>query len=263
MPTSPISPHPARPGRATVIALSGGLDAAAGKTLAGPLGEAFDRGHDHVVLDFHEVRTVDQGGTGALAAAARFAARRGGTLTAVGLRPGLLRRVGPLVAEGLQLRGTVRAAVSTQLLDLGRRREPPIRKRNAVNADLPTTTPSRPRDPGEPAPRTPSLIITNAIVGLLRAQAGRGPMRAKTVIGSDTVVVTLRECLTTVERTLAGAGDHQHVMRGRHALHLALRDEATAVVEEVTGKRVIAYLADQHHDPDIAVIAFVLDPTGS
>ena len=100
--------------------------------------------------------------------------------------------------------------------------------------------------------------ISNAIFHLLRVHAGRAPTTARTVLTSDLAVVTLRGCLTTVERTLANLGETGMVMEVRAALHDVIRAEATAAVEEITGRRVVAYLTDQEHEPDVAIIAFVL-----
>jgi len=38
-----------------------------------------------------------------------------------------------------------------------------------------------------------------------------------------------------------------------------MRDDLIAVVEELTGRRVIAFLSDNHMDPDIAVETFVTE----
>ena len=110
---------------------------------------------------------------------------------------------------------------------------------------------------------TAGLTISNTIGRLLRSHAGRGPTKARTVMSSDLVVVTLRDCLTTAERTLVDADLTEYVKRTRDVLYEAIRGAATAVVEEVTGKRVVAFLAAQHHDPDIAVLTFVVDPNGA
>ena len=104
-----------------------------------------------------------------------------------------------------------------------------------------------------------ALQISNAIVRLLRSHAGRGPTKAKTTITQELAVVTLRDCLTVAERSLADGGHEQHVKDGRHALHHRIRTAAIAVVEDATGRRVAAYLTDQHHDPDVAVIVFVFE----
>ena len=104
-----------------------------------------------------------------------------------------------------------------------------------------------------------ALAITNSVVRLLRAHSGRGPTRARTAISPDLVVVHLRDCLTAGEKTVVGAGHPQLAIRGRAVLHEAIRQEATAIVEEVTGRHVVAYLASQSAAPDHALIAFVLD----
>lgn len=108
-------------GRAAVIALSGALGGAARATLRKPVVEALDQGRDHVVLDLHEVRDADADGLFALSSVVRLTVQRGGTVSAVGLRPGLLSRVGSLTADGLRLRGTVRAALAAEIQSKGMR----------------------------------------------------------------------------------------------------------------------------------------------
>jgi len=46
-------------------------------------------------------------------------------------------------------------------------------------------------------------------------------------------------------------------MEVRTALHDAIRAKATAAVEEITGRPVVAYLTDQDHESDLSIIAFV------
>lgn len=99
--------------------------------------------------------------------------------------------------------------------------------------------------------------ISNSIFHLLRVHAGRAPATASTVLTTDLAVVTLRGCLTTAERTLASEGESALALQVRTVLHEGIRAEATAAVEEITGRPVVAYLTDQHHEPDLAIIAFV------
>ena len=105
-----------------------------------------------------------------------------------------------------------------------------------------------------------ALAISNAIVRTLRVYAGRGPTKARTTIASDLVIVHLRECLTVAEKTLSEMGKEALVSSARSVLHEAIREDATAAVEEITGQRVLAYLSDQQTQPDHALIAFVLEP---
>ena len=115
-------------------------------------------------------------------------------------------------------------------------------------------------DAGSPTGELTAAIST-AIVRLFRVHTGRGPTRAKTILSDELVVVTLAECLTTAERQLAGAGHVELVLETRRALHEGMRDDATALVEELTGRKVIAYLTDQELFPDLASVTFVLAST--
>ena len=76
----------------------------------------------------------------------------------------------------------------------------------------------------------------------------------------ELVVITLTECLTTVERRLVGDGHGALVTHGRRAIYQGLGFEAQAVVEELTGRRVTAYLTAQEGDPDLALLIFYLAP---
>ena len=46
----------------------------------------------------------------------------------------------------------------------------------------------------------------------------------------------------------------------RKAFQNAMREELVAGVEEITGRRVIAFMSDNHLEPDMAIEAFVLEP---
>ena len=114
----------------------------------------------------------------------------------------------------------------------------------------------------EPVPSVGSLsaAISNAVVGLLHDYTGRGPTHARTTIGPDTVVVTLRNSLTKAERTLAEHGQAIEVLAMRRAFQNTMRDDLVAAVERLTGRCVEAFLSDNLSDPDVAVEVFLLEP---
>ena len=129
--------------------------------------------------------------------------------------------------------------------------------------DAPSPAPHRihclralPDLPETPPPLSETREITKAIVRLLRQSTGRGPTSASTAITSNLALVTLADCLTKAEKTLAGCGERDAARRVRAALHRGIRTEAVAVVEEITGRRVSAYLTAQEYDPDVAILAF-------
>jgi uncharacterized protein YbcI len=78
---------------------------------------------------------------------------------------------------------------------------------------------------------------------------------------NDTVVCILRGGFTTVERTLLDTGQVDPVYRMRRTFQEVMEDEFRSVVEEATGRKVIAYMSTVHIDPDLAVELFVLEPT--
>jgi uncharacterized protein YbcI len=61
------------------------------------------------------------------------------------------------------------------------------------------------------------------------------------------------------ERKLAATGRSQFVRDTRKAFQDAMRDEFIAEVEALTGRTVVAFLSDNHIDPDVAIEAFQLD----
>jgi uncharacterized protein YbcI len=104
-----------------------------------------------------------------------------------------------------------------------------------------------------------SAAISNAVVGLLHDYTGRGPTHARTTIGSDTIVVTLRDSLTKAERTLARRGQAVEVLAMRRAFQDTMRDDLITAVERLTGRTVEAFLSDNLHDPDVAVEIFLME----
>jgi uncharacterized protein YbcI len=103
-----------------------------------------------------------------------------------------------------------------------------------------------------------SAAISNAVVGLLHEYTGRGPTHARTTIGPETIVVTLRDCLTKAERTLAERGQQLEVLAMRRAFQDTMREELVAAVEALTGRTVEAFLSDNLHAPDVAVEIFLM-----
>ena len=99
-------------GDVAVIAVEGWLDSSSVSALERALKDAFAHGHWNVVLDLHQLRSVDPITLDVLWAGLRGAIRGGGTLGTAGLRPSLEPAVEPLLIHGLRLHETVREAVA-------------------------------------------------------------------------------------------------------------------------------------------------------
>lgn len=95
----------------------------------------------------------------------------------------------------------------------------------------------------------------------MSAYTGRGPTKAWTSIDQDLVSVVLRDTLTKGERSLVSDGRSDLVLRMRKAYQDTMREDLVAVVEEATGRRVLAFLSDNHISPDVAIESFVLEPS--
>lgn len=103
-----------------------------------------------------------------------------------------------------------------------------------------------------------SSAISNATVRLLSEYTGRGPTKARTYIVGDLVTVVLQDTLTKGERGLVRNGERALVLETRRAYQRTMSAQLIANVEEITGRRVLAFLSANHIDPDYAVENFVL-----
>jgi uncharacterized protein YbcI len=71
--------------------------------------------------------------------------------------------------------------------------------------------------------------------------------------------VVLEKGLTKAERGLAAAGKEGEVRHLRRQFQFTMQDELTGAVEKLTGRKVIAFMSDNHVDPDLTAEIFVLD----
>jgi uncharacterized protein YbcI len=85
-------------------------------------------------------------------------------------------------------------------------------------------------------------------------------MRAKTLINEDLVTVLLADTLTKGERKLVENGHTERVIQLRHDYQLAMRDELVEIVERQLERKVMAFMSQNHIEPDLTVEVFVLEP---
>jgi hypothetical protein len=76
------------------------------------------------------------------------------------------------------------------------------------------------------------------------------------------VVVLLEDTLTKGERRLVAQGRDIRVLDYRAEFQAAMREDAIAKIEELTGRKVTAFMSANHIDPDLAAELFVLEPDG-
>jgi len=104
-----------------------------------------------------------------------------------------------------------------------------------------------------------SEAISVLVTKQYHLHAGRAPARVRAYLSSDLVTVVLEDSLQRGERSLAEAGKAGQVLTRHHAVQHAMRDALIAGVEQITGRRVRAFLSTHNVDPDVAAEIFVLD----
>ena len=104
----------------------------------------------------------------------------------------------------------------------------------------------------QPAGATLHAAISHAVVGLLREYTGRGPMKSRTTIRDNVVLVMLDQTLTKGEQSLVNKGRGDKVIEIRHEFQEAMREESIAEVAQLTGRPVVAMLTANHVDPTSA-----------
>jgi uncharacterized protein YbcI len=103
--------------------------------------------------------------------------------------------------------------------------------------------------------------LTNAMVRLYKELFGRGPTKARTdYAGPDTVVATLENSLTPAERSMLALDEHQRVREIRMFFQHASEHEFAQTVEDITGRKVCAFVSGMDTQQDVSAEVFYLEP---
>jgi uncharacterized protein YbcI len=102
--------------------------------------------------------------------------------------------------------------------------------------------------------------ISSQTVSILREHYGRGPMKAKTYVIDDLVVVVMRGSgFTPLEKTIMDSGNPDRVVDMRHDFQRVMKSLFISTIEDLTHRRVVAFLSQAHVDPDITMEIFFVD----
>jgi uncharacterized protein YbcI len=105
-----------------------------------------------------------------------------------------------------------------------------------------------------------NAAVTREVVRIHTAAIGRGPKKSYSFHNGDTLITVLLEVLTRAERNLVSYDEGDAVLATRRLSQRAMADEMKAAIERVTRRKVIAFMSDNHLDPDMAIEVFILDP---
>jgi uncharacterized protein YbcI len=104
------------------------------------------------------------------------------------------------------------------------------------------------------------MAVSNAMVRLYKEQFGRGPTKAHTAFaGPNVLICTLENSMTPAERNLVVLGEMQRLRDTRQFFQYASEDEFRAVVEEITGRRVWAFVSGIDAARDVSSEIFYLE----
>ena len=102
--------------------------------------------------------------------------------------------------------------------------------------------------------------ITNRIVSLMHEHYGRGPIKAKTYVLDNLIVCVLTDSgFIAIERTMMGGGEPDLVLGMRRDFQRMMKVRYSTMVEELTGRKVLAFLSQAHVEPDLTVEMFIMD----
>lgn len=103
--------------------------------------------------------------------------------------------------------------------------------------------------------------ITNAMVRTYKELFGHGPRKARSAYaGRDTLIATLEHSLTAAERNLIALGEHQLVRETRTLLQHANERAFVQTIEQITGRKVRAFVSGTDTHEDVSTEVFYLYP---
>lgn len=104
-----------------------------------------------------------------------------------------------------------------------------------------------------------NAAVTREVVRIHTAAIGRGPRKSYSFHNGDTLVTVLLEVQTRAEQTLISHGEGDAVLAMRRLSQRTMAADLKAAVSRLTEREVIAFMYDNHLDPDMAIQVFILD----
>ena len=101
--------------------------------------------------------------------------------------------------------------------------------------------------------------VTNRIVSFMREHYGRGPIKAKTYVLDNLIVCVLSDGFTAIERTMMEGGEPDRVLEMRRDFQRLMKERYTGMIEQLTGRKVLAFLSQAHVEPDLTIEMFLMD----
>ncbi len=104
------------------------------------------------------------------------------------------------------------------------------------------------------------MAVTNRIVAIYKECYGKGPTKARTYMQENVALCLLSGGFTRVEQTLHDSGRGAAVLEQRARFQDAVEDRFRSAIEELTGRRVTAFMSGADQDADVICEVFLLEP---
>lgn len=101
--------------------------------------------------------------------------------------------------------------------------------------------------------------ISNEMVRAQKEFFGKGPTEAKSYLVDDLLFIVMRGGMTTAEKTMLDFGQQDQVRQFRQLFENEMTQRLTAMIERLTGRKVLTYQSQVMFEPDIVVEMFVFD----
>ena len=114
---------------------------------------------------------------------------------------------------------------------------------------------------GTAPPQEQGLLskISTEVVRTLKDSFGKGPLKAKSYMLDDFLIVVMRGGVTVAEQTMLDRGHADLVRKFRQTYQNELADELGAKIELLTGRKVVNYQSQILFDPHIVMEIFFFD----
>lgn len=101
--------------------------------------------------------------------------------------------------------------------------------------------------------------ISNEVVRTIKHSFGKGPVKAKSYLLDDFLLVVMRGGVTVAEQTMLDCGHGDLVRQFRQTYQNEMGTELVTKIETLTGRRVVTYQSQILFDPHIVMEIFFFE----
>jgi uncharacterized protein YbcI len=105
--------------------------------------------------------------------------------------------------------------------------------------------------------------ISTEVVRTLKESFGKGPVKAKSYLLDDFLLVVMRGGATVAEETMLERGHGDLVRQFRQTYQNEMGDSLIAKIESLTGRKVVNYQSQVLFDPQIVIEIFFFASKGN